>query len=78
MATLTTKQRKSLPSGSFALPGRKYPLDTANRARNALSRVSQYGSPSEKAAVRSKVHAKFPGIDSSQKKKMLSALAKKG
>jgi hypothetical protein len=47
----------------FAEPGkRKYPLDTKNRARNALARVSQHGTAAEKAAVRKKVHGKFPDI----------------
>lgn len=62
MATLTTKRRNALPSKDFAVPGRKYPVDTANRARNALSRVSQFGSSEEKAEVRAKVHRKYPSI----------------
>ena len=62
MAKLTTKQRKSLPSKSFAGPDRSYPVDTANRARNALSRVSQHGSPEVKAQVRAAVHRKYPSI----------------
>lgn len=40
----------------------KYPIDTPRRARNALARVSQFGTPGERAAVRSKVYAKFPGL----------------
>lgn len=59
---LTTAQRNSLPKGSFALPGRRYPVDTKARARNALSRVSQNGSSAEKAKVRAKVHRKFPDV----------------
>lgn len=62
MAKLTARQRRKLPGKSFALPGRRYPLDTENRARNALTRVSQHGSSQEKAAVRRKVHARYPGI----------------
>ena len=72
MAKLTTKDRNKLPSSSFALPGKgegksgkgsgAYPIPDKPHARNALSRVSQHGSSSEKAAVRAKVKAKFPGI----------------
>ena len=72
MAKLTTKQRKSLKSSQFALPGKgegpegkgagSYPIPDASHARNALARVAQHGSPSEKATVRAKVHQKYPGI----------------
>ena len=63
MAKLSTKARKAIPKEDFALSGRRYPIEDKNHARNALSRVSQHGSPAEKATVRRKVHAKFPGID---------------
>ena len=66
MAKLTAKARKAIPSKSFALPGRKYPIEDASHARNALARVSQHGSSSQKAAVRAKVHAKYPGIGKSR------------
>jgi hypothetical protein len=70
MAKLTAKKRNKLPANDFAEPGkRKYPLDTKNRAKNALARVSQYGTPAEKSAVKRKVHAKFPGIRVSGLKK---------
>ncbi|HEX3587792.1 MAG TPA: hypothetical protein VH024_17465 [Candidatus Angelobacter sp.] len=69
---LTAAERQSLPKGDFALPGHgagpkgagsgSYPIPDASHARNALARVSQHGSPVEKAAVRRKVHAKYPGI----------------
>jgi hypothetical protein len=72
MAKLTTKARKRLPSSSFALPGKgegpsgkgagSYPIPDKSHARNALARVSQHGSSAEKARVRAKVHAKYPGI----------------
>jgi len=61
-----------MAASSFALPSRKtksnpagrgaYPIEDAAHARNALSRVSRFGTPSEKAAVRAKVKAKYPGI----------------
>lgn len=62
MAKLHAAQRNALPSGDFALPGRRYPINDPNHARNALSRVSQHGTSAEKAAVRRKVHAKYPSI----------------
>jgi hypothetical protein len=72
MAELTPKKRNALPSKSFALPGKgagpkgkgsgSYPIPDASHARNALSRVAQFGSSSEKATVRAKVKAKFPNI----------------
>ena len=72
MAVLSTAQRKKLPSKSFALPGKgegphgkgagSYPIPDASHARNALARVAQHGSSAEKAKVRAKVHAKYPGI----------------
>jgi hypothetical protein len=63
MAKLTSKQRKRLKSSSFAMPGeRKFPIMDAAHARNALARVSQFGSPAEKKRVRSAVKKKFPGI----------------
>lgn len=63
MAKLSSKKRKSLPKSSFALPGkRKYPVDTKGRARNALARVAQHGTPAEKKAVRAKVKARYPSI----------------
>ncbi len=64
MARITTAERKALPASKFAGPGRSYPDDTVNRARNALARVSQFGSPAVKAEVRAKVHRDYPGIDS--------------
>jgi len=72
MAKLTAANRQSLPKSSFALPGKgkgpkgagagSYPIPDASHARNALARVSQHGSSSEKARVRAKVHSKFPNI----------------
>ena len=59
---LTTKERHNLPAKDFALPGERYPVEDKNHARNALARVSQHGTPSEKAEVRAKVHSKYPDI----------------
>ena len=63
MAKLTAAKRNKLKTSTFAIPGeRKYPVNDPNHARNALARVAQHGSPSEKARVRAKVHAKYPSI----------------
>lgn len=62
MAKLTTKTRNAIPKKDFALPGRRYPIEDAAHARNALARVSQFGSPAQKAKVRHEVHAKYPEI----------------
>jgi hypothetical protein len=69
---LSAKQRQALPKSSFALPGKgkgpkgagagSYPIPDASHARNALARVSQHGTSAQKAAVRAKVHAKYPNI----------------
>lgn len=69
MAKLTAKRRKSLPNKDFALPGRKYPIEDKAHSRNALARVSQHGSPTQKATVRAKVKAKYPSIGQSAKQR---------
>lgn len=62
MAKLTASKRNKLPAKDFAVKGRRYPVHDRAHARNALARVSQHGTAQEKAAVRRKVHAKFPNI----------------
>lgn len=67
MAVLTSKDRKNLPSSSFAVPSKapnsgSYPINDKAHARNALARAAQHGTPAVKAAVSAKVHAKFPSI----------------
>lgn len=73
---LTAKSRQEMPKSDFALPGKgegpkgagagSYPIPDKSHARNALARVSQHGSSSEQAAVRRKVHEKFPDIGKSK------------
>lgn len=63
MTKLTTERRDEIPGGEFALPGRRYPIHDESHARAALS-MAHYASPEEQAAIRRKVHAKYPGIDS--------------
>ena len=57
------------PAGSYAVTqkvgGRtvkKYPVNTPARAKNALSRVGQFGTPAEKADVYRKVKAEYPAM----------------
>jgi len=60
---LTTKARENLSSGQFVFPKeRRYPIHDAAHARNALARVSQHGTPEEKARVRAAVARKYPEI----------------
>jgi hypothetical protein len=73
MSKLTTSERKHLKSSSFALPGRRYPIEDEPHARNALARVSQHGTAAEKAKVRAAVHRRFPGVGK-QKTVPLSSL----
>lgn len=69
MAKLPYKKRKSLPKTSFAIPSqRKYPIHDRAHAANALARVSAFGTPAEKAQVRSAVKKKYPTMPSVAKK----------
>jgi hypothetical protein len=62
------KNRNRMKSSTFALPKeRKYPIPDASHARNALARVAQNGTASEKRRVRAAVHRKFPSIKISGK-----------
>jgi hypothetical protein len=61
MAVLTAKTRARLKKSQFAEPGKRgYPIQDENHARNALARVSQYGTSAEKAQVRAAVHRRYP------------------
>lgn len=61
---VTAARRHSLPATDFAFPEKEaYPVDTQKRARNALARVAQHGSPAEAAKVKRKVRLKYPGIE---------------
>jgi hypothetical protein len=62
MAKLNAARRNALPGKAFAGPDRSYPINDMSHARNALSRVSQYGTGDLKAKVRAAVHKKYPGI----------------
>ena len=70
MAKLSYAERKALPTNVFAIPSeRKFPINDRPHARNALSRVSAFGSPAEQRQVQAKVHAKYPDIGKGKKKK---------
>lgn len=69
MAKLTYQERKHIPKKDFALPGGHYPIEDKAHARNALARVSQFGTPEEKAKVRLAVHRKYPEIGKKKGKK---------
>lgn len=69
---LDAHERQEMPRSDFALPGKgkgpkgagagSYPIPDRSHARNALARVSQFGSSEEKSKVRAAVHRKFPSI----------------
>ncbi len=70
MARLTYKQRKKMKKSSFVFPGtKKYPINDPSHARNALSRVSQFGTSSEKSRVRAAVKRRYPSIGKKSTKK---------
>lgn len=62
MAKLTTAARNKIAPKNFALSGGRYPIENRSHAQNALARVSQNGTPAQKAKVRAKVAAKYPGM----------------
>lgn len=63
MARLTYRQKKRLRASQFAVPNeRKYPIENVSHARNALARVSRFGTPAQKAAVCRAVHRRYPSI----------------
>ena len=62
MAKLTTKQRNALPASAFVFPKkRKFPIEDASHARDALSRAGAKGGSLEKK-VRAPVHREYPSI----------------
>lgn len=57
MARLTTAARNALPDSDFAGPNRTYPVEDAAHARNAKSRVAQFGGAKLKGKVDAKAQA---------------------
>jgi hypothetical protein len=66
---LSTEERDKLSDDDFALPGRRYPIHDEAHARNALTRVAQFGTPEERAIVRAKVFARYPHLREEFEKK---------
>lgn len=50
------------PMGRLTPRERKYPIHDIAHARNALARVAQYGTASEKRRVRAAVVRKYPSL----------------
>lgn len=60
---LTTAGRERIKEKNFAIPEKDaYPIHDLAHARNALARVSAYGTPEEKSRVRGAVYSKYPGL----------------
>jgi len=70
MPKLTTEERKKLEAKEFAIKEqRRYPIHDKSHGANALARVTQHGSPSEKKQVRENVCSKYPDLSSCKNKK---------
>lgn len=60
---LTEADRDKIKTKNFAIPEtEKYPIHDESHARNALSRVRQFGTPEEKTKVYAAVAKKYPGL----------------
>ena len=65
----TKAGRKAMPSSDFGLPAqKKYRIDDAAHARDALGRVAQNGTPAQQAQVRDAVKRKYPSIGKTNRK----------
>lgn len=62
-APLNAKRRNKLPVSDFAGPNKTYPIDTEARARAAISRVRQFGSPDLQRRVIAAVKRRYPNMD---------------
>lgn len=62
-APLTAKRRNRLPPSAFAGPNETYPIDTEARARAAIARVRQFGSPALQRRVIAAVKRRYPNMD---------------
>lgn len=68
MAKLDAKRRNAIPSSEFAMPKeRKYPIEDASHARDALARARQQGVYN---IVAPKVHARYPNMEIASMKRM--------
>jgi hypothetical protein len=69
MAVLTTKGRKHMKQGTFALPGKRYPINDKAHAANAKARATQEVAkgkltPEEAASIRHKANSVLGETDS--------------
>lgn len=63
MAVLSSTQRKRLLSQEFVFPAeRKYPIEDASHARNALARAAQHLGSEGQAKVKAAVKRRYPSI----------------
>ena len=78
-AELNASSRNALPDSAFAIPAtREYPIHDESHARNALARVSQYGTDREKQIVRGAVKRRYPNLEmATQEGENMGANAKK-
>lgn len=76
---LTYRERKRLPDSAFAIVYtdpktgkkiRKYPIHDEAHAKNALARVSQFGTPEEREIVRKKVYERYPHLKKQREEKI--------
>jgi hypothetical protein len=67
--TTVPKKYRKLPASAFALGKGRYPINTPGRARNALARVAQNGTPGQVATVKAAVRKKYPSIAVAGKKR---------
>lgn len=56
------KKYRSLPASAFALGRGRYPINTPKRARSALTRIAQHGTPAQQVKVRRAVKRRYPSI----------------
>lgn len=61
------KKRSAIKKSNFAVKAKgkkeaKYPIQDLSHARNALARVSQHGTPTEKKQVARAVKRKYPAL----------------
>lgn len=51
----------NVKSSDFAGPKSTFPINTKNRARNALARV-HFAAPGDRTGIKTKVYAKYPEL----------------
>lgn len=60
---LSSRGRKQIAGKNFVFEKeRRYPIHDISHARNALSRVAQYGNPAEQAEVKREVYNRYPSL----------------